>query len=297
MEPILESINEQIARAKERAESFHRSLQSTREQEQKAIEHHEKEVHSLAVEKELFEKERQKWAKSIEEKSSMVQQLERELSSTVDALHASTGWRNHSSHHYLSLDDNNESKQLDIDVSSQHHPGSMTSHHPKVKGIITSHCFYTEDGRRHDDRKEHNTHSSHVRNHHDYLKEPCVQTGESMHGTNVRGIYGAWVASPENNHDVVDPHVPKTGVKGTRTHDPTIPMVQHALHSDVLEGKKEISRLHIEVNSLQQEVETLRQALKDSEGRLKLKLDQVSAFVLLLHSLLARFIGRKKIMK
>lgn len=58
----------QLKEARERADVFSSSLDKAREQEG------------------LFEKERQKWVLSFEEKSIMIEQLERELTSTVDAL-------------------------------------------------------------------------------------------------------------------------------------------------------------------------------------------------------------------
>ena len=58
----------QFKKTKERAEMFASSLYKAREQE------------------ELFEEERQKWVDSFEEKSVIIEQLERELTSTVDAL-------------------------------------------------------------------------------------------------------------------------------------------------------------------------------------------------------------------
>ena len=61
-------VENQIREARERADVFASSLNKAREQE------------------ELFEEERQKWVRSFEEKSIMIEQLERELTSTVDAL-------------------------------------------------------------------------------------------------------------------------------------------------------------------------------------------------------------------
>lgn len=58
----------QIRLARERAENFASSLNKAREQDNK------------------FEEERQKWMQSFEEKSILVEQLERELAATVDAL-------------------------------------------------------------------------------------------------------------------------------------------------------------------------------------------------------------------
>ena len=58
----------QLKEARERAHVFSSSLDKAREQEG------------------LFEEERQKWVLSFEEKSIMIEQLERELTSTVDAL-------------------------------------------------------------------------------------------------------------------------------------------------------------------------------------------------------------------
>ena len=58
----------QLKEARERVHVFSSSLDKAREQEG------------------LFEEERQKWVLSFEEKSIMIEQLERELTSTVDAL-------------------------------------------------------------------------------------------------------------------------------------------------------------------------------------------------------------------
>jgi chromosome segregation ATPase len=58
----------QYKKTKERAERFSSSLYKAKEQE------------------ELFEEERQQWVHSFEEKSAIIEQLERELTSTVDAL-------------------------------------------------------------------------------------------------------------------------------------------------------------------------------------------------------------------
>jgi chromosome segregation ATPase len=63
-----DAVETQIKEARERAEVFASSLHRAREQE------------------ELFEEERQKWLQTFEEKSIMIDQLERELTSTVDAL-------------------------------------------------------------------------------------------------------------------------------------------------------------------------------------------------------------------
>jgi hypothetical protein len=63
-----DAVETQIKEAKERAEIFASSLHKAREQE------------------ELFEEERAKWVQTFEEKSIMIDQLERELTSTVDAL-------------------------------------------------------------------------------------------------------------------------------------------------------------------------------------------------------------------
>lgn len=62
------SVEAKIREARERADMFASSLNKAKEQEG------------------YFEEERQKWVLSFEEKSSMIEQLERELTSTVDAL-------------------------------------------------------------------------------------------------------------------------------------------------------------------------------------------------------------------
>ena len=65
-------VETQIREARERSDVFASSLNKAREQEMQ------------------FEKERQKWVTSFEEKSIMIEQLERELTSTVDALNQVT---------------------------------------------------------------------------------------------------------------------------------------------------------------------------------------------------------------
>jgi chromosome segregation ATPase len=62
------AVEDQIKEARGRAEVFASSLLKAREQEI------------------LFDEERQKWVQTFEEKSIMIEQLERELTSTVDAL-------------------------------------------------------------------------------------------------------------------------------------------------------------------------------------------------------------------
>jgi chromosome segregation ATPase len=64
----MNTVEAQIREARERADMFASSLNKAKEQEG------------------YFEEERQKWVLSFEEKSSMIEQLERELTSTVDAL-------------------------------------------------------------------------------------------------------------------------------------------------------------------------------------------------------------------
>jgi hypothetical protein len=64
----MSTVEAQIREARERADMFASSLNKAKEQEG------------------YFEEERQKWVLSFEEKSSMIEQLERELTSTVDAL-------------------------------------------------------------------------------------------------------------------------------------------------------------------------------------------------------------------
>jgi chromosome segregation ATPase len=63
-----DTVETQIREARERAETFATSLKKAREQEA------------------VFEDERQKWVQSFEEKSIVIEQLERELESTVNAL-------------------------------------------------------------------------------------------------------------------------------------------------------------------------------------------------------------------
>jgi hypothetical protein len=69
---VRSSLDFQIREAKSRAELFSKSLQDARAQE--------------AVALKLLEQERERWAHSFEEKSILIEQLERELTSTVEAL-------------------------------------------------------------------------------------------------------------------------------------------------------------------------------------------------------------------
>lgn len=70
--PVNSSLDLQIQEARKRAEEYAQSLKQAREQENNALK--------------TLELEREKWTKSIEEKSLLVNQLERELRSTVDTL-------------------------------------------------------------------------------------------------------------------------------------------------------------------------------------------------------------------
>jgi chromosome segregation ATPase len=69
---IRQSLDNQIQEAKRRASSYAQSMKNVREQEANAVR--------------TLEEERDKWARSCEQKSVMVEQLERELKSAVDAL-------------------------------------------------------------------------------------------------------------------------------------------------------------------------------------------------------------------
>ena len=69
---VRSSLDAQIKEAKSRAEQFSKSLQDAREQE--------------AIALRLLEQERERWTHSFEEKSILIEQLERELTSTVEAL-------------------------------------------------------------------------------------------------------------------------------------------------------------------------------------------------------------------
>lgn len=66
------SLDNQIKEAKSRAELFSKSLHDARTQE--------------AIALKILEEERERWAHSFEEKSIMIEQLERELTFTVEAL-------------------------------------------------------------------------------------------------------------------------------------------------------------------------------------------------------------------
>ncbi len=68
------SMQIQIQIAKKRAEEFSKSLLEARRQEASALK--------------ALEDEREKWSQSFEEKSVMIEQLERELEATVSALHS-----------------------------------------------------------------------------------------------------------------------------------------------------------------------------------------------------------------
>lgn len=73
-EGLRSSLDFQIREAKSRAELFSKSLQDARAQE--------------AIALKLLEQERERWTHSFEEKSILIEQLERELTSTVEALDA-----------------------------------------------------------------------------------------------------------------------------------------------------------------------------------------------------------------
>lgn len=92
----------------------------------------------IHIEKQEFELERQKWSKSLAEKNSTVQQLERELSSTVDALHLAMQAK--ATHDF----DNASSSSSSITTS--HSPHHKSGHHHN------GHIYYDEDGRKRDDR-------------------------------------------------------------------------------------------------------------------------------------------------
>lgn len=65
-------LEQQIQEARNRAEAFSKSLNEARQQEALALK--------------ILEDERSRWTQSFEEKSTMIEQLERELTVTVDAL-------------------------------------------------------------------------------------------------------------------------------------------------------------------------------------------------------------------
>ena len=68
-------LESQIQQALQQAELFSKSLESARLQEAKALQ--------------TLENERVKWSQDSEEKSIYIDQLQRELEATVDALHSS----------------------------------------------------------------------------------------------------------------------------------------------------------------------------------------------------------------
>jgi chromosome segregation ATPase len=71
------SLDFQIREAKRRAEDFSRSLQNSRKEEDESMR--------------LVEEERRRWAVSYEEKTVMIEQLQRELAVTVEALNMERG--------------------------------------------------------------------------------------------------------------------------------------------------------------------------------------------------------------
>ena len=106
----------------------------------------------MHVEKLQFELERQKWSKSLAEKNSTVQQLERELSSTVNALHEAM-----QATHDLN---NSSSSSSSVALShSPHHKNGYHHHHDDSLHHNSVHhrhhngnIYYDEDGRKKDDR-------------------------------------------------------------------------------------------------------------------------------------------------
>jgi hypothetical protein len=68
------TLEEQILEARRRAEIFSRSLSEARQQEALALK--------------ILEGERLKWTQTYEDKSVIISELERELSSTVDQLNS-----------------------------------------------------------------------------------------------------------------------------------------------------------------------------------------------------------------
>ena len=80
------TIEEQIRRAKQRAEDFSNSLLKARAQEAEVLENFEKEKLNMSFERKALEKERIKLSRAFDEKNNIVEQLERKLSSNMDAL-------------------------------------------------------------------------------------------------------------------------------------------------------------------------------------------------------------------
>ena len=119
-------IDDQIRNAKEKALLFSSSLQKTREQQQQ------------------FEAERQKWIQSYEEKSVLVEQLERELSSTVDALNEE---KNLSHNQQNSFTHTGTKSQFfdDSKISIQHSFPSIDHHH---------HSYHQENHRKSDTKSD-----------------------------------------------------------------------------------------------------------------------------------------------
>lgn len=72
-----DDFEEQVRAAKERTAKFSRSVVEARQQESEALK--------------LLEQERRAWTASFEEQNVLIEQLERELASTVDALTQSSG--------------------------------------------------------------------------------------------------------------------------------------------------------------------------------------------------------------
>lgn len=83
--PLNRSLDDQIAEAKKRALLYSQSLKDARDKEAKAMK--------------TLEQERDKWAHSFEQKTVMIEQLERELHSAVETLERQ---RPQNNHHLLS---------------------------------------------------------------------------------------------------------------------------------------------------------------------------------------------------
>jgi hypothetical protein len=118
------SLDQQIKEARRRAEEFNQKIQKTREEEEESIR--------------SANEERKKWAVSYEEKTVMIEQLQRELASTVEALNverksdryqppAPVLPRTSSSHHHFSIQDHPTNTHLNYRSSTNHHHTTHSS--------------------------------------------------------------------------------------------------------------------------------------------------------------------------
>jgi hypothetical protein len=122
-----QSLDQQIKDARRRAEEFSQKIQKTREEEEETIKY--------------ANEERKKWAVSYEEKTVMIEQLQRELASTVEALNVERkADRYHAPlplphqpppsrgpHHQLSTQDRPTNNHLNYRSNTHHHHTTHSS--------------------------------------------------------------------------------------------------------------------------------------------------------------------------